>query len=93
MDRGAYQTTVHGVAERLTRLSDYHSAAAAAAKSLQSCPTLCEYTHTYICACIYICVCVCVYMHIYTYKHIPIYALKVSLTLIYKMLFHNVHLN
>ena len=71
MDRGAYQTTVHGVAERLTRLSDYHSAAAAAAKSLQSCPTLCEYTHIYIYVRVYIyaCVCVCVYAHIHIQTH------------------------
>ena len=36
MDRGAWWATVHGVATSQTRL------AAAAAKSLQSCPTLCD---------------------------------------------------
>ena len=36
MDRGAWQATVHGV----TRVG--HNLAAAAAKSLQSCPTLCD---------------------------------------------------
>ena len=40
MDRGAWGATVHGVAEE----SDTTEvpAAAAAAKSLQSCPTLCD---------------------------------------------------
>ena len=35
MDKGAWQATVHGILKR-------HAAAAAAAKSLQSCPTLCD---------------------------------------------------
>ena len=49
MDRGAWQATVHGVAKSQTRLSDTtqhrifrYWAAAATAKSLQSCPTLCN---------------------------------------------------
>ena len=45
MDRGACQATVHGVAKSWTWLSDwecYTAQAAAAAKSLQSCPTLCD---------------------------------------------------
>ena len=49
MDRGAWQATVHGVAKSLTGLSDTtqhqvfrYWAAAATAKSLQSCPTLCD---------------------------------------------------
>ena len=37
MDRGTWQATVHGIAE-----SDMTKHAAAAAKSLQSCPTLCD---------------------------------------------------
>ena len=36
MDKGAWQATVHGILKRHT------AAAAAAAKSLQSCPTLCD---------------------------------------------------
>ena len=39
MDSGAWQATVHGV----TRVG--HNLAAAAAKSLQSCPTLCDPIH------------------------------------------------
>ena len=39
-DREAWRDAVHGVAESQTRLSPYP--AAAAAKSLQSCPTLCQ---------------------------------------------------
>ena len=39
MDRGAWWAAVYGVAESWTRLSDFN---AAAAKSLQSCPTLCD---------------------------------------------------
>ena len=53
MDRGAWQATVQGVAKSRTRQRlvtarvDYEvcvkiSSAAAAAKSLQSCPTLCD---------------------------------------------------
>ena len=56
MDRGPWWVTVHGVTKSQTRLSDFHffqteknaellldtTAAAAAAKSLQSCPTLCN---------------------------------------------------
>ena len=40
MDRGAWWVTFHGVAKSWPQLST--SAAAAAAKSLQSCPTLCD---------------------------------------------------
>ena len=49
MSRGAWWAIVCGVARRRTRLSDWHynyycviTTAAAAAKSLQSCPTLCD---------------------------------------------------
>ena len=50
MDREGWWAAVHGVTQSRTRLSDFHylhniikmSAAAAAAKSLQSCPTLCD---------------------------------------------------
>ena len=51
MDREAWWATVHGVAKSQTRLSDLtytfrikniHEHAATAAKSLQSCPTLCD---------------------------------------------------
>ena len=44
MDRGARWATVCGVTKSQTQLSDFtiHYAAAAAAKSLQSCPTLCN---------------------------------------------------
>ena len=42
MDGGAWLATVHGVAKSRTRLSDFTITAAAAAKSLQSCPTLCD---------------------------------------------------
>ena len=41
MDRGAWRSTVHGVANSQTRLNT-HAFAAAAAKSLQLCPTLCN---------------------------------------------------
>ena len=44
MNRGDWWATVHGIAESDTTnrpLTDY-SAAAVAAKSLQSCPTLCD---------------------------------------------------
>ena len=41
MDRGAWRSTVHGVANSQTQLNT-HAFAAAAAKSLQSCPTLCS---------------------------------------------------
>ena len=40
MDGGAWLTTVHGVTKSRTRLSEF-TIAAAAAKSLQSCPILC----------------------------------------------------
>ena len=40
MDGGAWWATVYGVAKTWTRLSDFTTAAAA--KSLQSCPTLCD---------------------------------------------------
>ena len=40
MDRGAWWVTVHRVTKRLKQLSTH--AAAAAAESLQSCPTLCD---------------------------------------------------
>ena len=43
MDRGAWQATVHGVPKSWTQLSDFtFTVAAAAAASLQSCPTLCD---------------------------------------------------
>ena len=50
MDRGAWQAMVHGVAKSRTQLKQQPStehiplcaAAAAAAESLQSCPTLCD---------------------------------------------------
>jgi len=48
MDRGAWRATVHEITKNQTQLSDFHftllhlDAAAAAAKSLQSCPTLCD---------------------------------------------------
>ena len=46
MDRGAWQGTVHGLGHKESditeQLSTYVTAAAAAAKSLQSCPTLCD---------------------------------------------------
>ena len=47
MDRGTWWAIVHGVAKSWTRLSDsthtlFSHAAAAATKSLQSCPTLCD---------------------------------------------------
>ena len=40
MDRGAWWATVHGVTKSWARLSNW--TAAAAAESLQSCPTLCD---------------------------------------------------
>ena len=50
MDRGAWRATVHEITKNQTQLSDFHftllhldaPAAAAAAKLLQSCPTLCD---------------------------------------------------
>ena len=43
MDRGAQQATVHEGSQRVRHfLSDKHAHAAAAAKSLQSCLTLCD---------------------------------------------------
>ena len=50
MGRGAWWAAVHGVAKSRTRLSDFHFCAftvmqyavCPAAKSLQSCPTLCD---------------------------------------------------
>ena len=44
MDRGAWQATVHGIAKSWTWLKQLsmHAAATATAKSLQSCPTLCN---------------------------------------------------
>ena len=43
MDRGALWVTVHGVAKSQTQLSTHTKwSAAAAAKSLQLCPTLCD---------------------------------------------------
>ena len=45
IDRGTWWAIVHRVAKNQTRLSNLahkHNAAAAAAKSLQSCPTLCD---------------------------------------------------
>ena len=53
MDREAWRATVHAVTKSPTRLSNWHlpesgpritAAAAAAAKSLQSCPNLCDPT-------------------------------------------------
>ena len=43
-DGGAWLATVHGVSKSWTRLSDFTITitAAAAAKSLQACPTLCD---------------------------------------------------
>ena len=40
-DGGAWSAAVHGVAKSRTRLRD-RTTATAAAKSLQSCPTLCD---------------------------------------------------
>ena len=44
MDRAAWWATVHGVAESQTRLKQLsiHTHQAGTAKSLQSCPTLCD---------------------------------------------------
>ena len=42
MDREAWQATVHGVAKSWTRLSLHAHIHTAAAKSHQSCPTLCD---------------------------------------------------
>ncbi|KAI4548252.1 hypothetical protein MG293_000582 [Ovis ammon polii] len=43
MDRGAWQAMVYGATKSWTQLSKKHSKQpAAAAKSLQSCPTLCD---------------------------------------------------
>ena len=46
MDRGAWRAAVHRVAKGQTRLKQFSihicTIAAAAAKSLQSCPTLCD---------------------------------------------------
>ena len=41
-DRGTWQATVRGVAKELDVTEKQHGSAAAAAKSLQSCPTLCD---------------------------------------------------
>ena len=41
MDRGAWRAIIHGVTKSWTRLEQL-AAAAAAAKSFQSCPTLCD---------------------------------------------------
>ena len=43
MNREAWRAAIDGVAKSQTQLSSFHiHAAAAAAKSLQSCPTLCD---------------------------------------------------
>ena len=44
MDRGSWQATVHAVTKSQTQLSEFSFtfSAAADAKSLQSCPTLCD---------------------------------------------------